>query len=66
MLEISGRDLDRLVPIMAPERELWWREEKIEPGSMHVEDIWLKFDFCWGSLLVAYVGSGYLVMINFS
>ena len=66
MLEIFGQGLDRLVPITAPERELRRREEIIDPGPTPVEDIWLEADVCWGSLVGACVGSGYLVRIDVS
>ena len=38
----------------------------IDPGSTHVGDIWSKADICWGSLVGAGVGSGYLVGIDVS
>ena len=66
MLEIFGRGLDQLGPITAPERELRRKEEIIDPVPTPVEDIWLKDDVCWGILVGACVGSGYLVGIKVS
>ena len=53
-------------PITAPEQELQRQEEIIDPGSTPVDDIYPKADVCWGSLVGAVVGSGYLVGIYVS
>ena len=52
MLEIFGWVWDRLGPITAPERELQWREEKIDPVSTSVGEVWL------GPVLVQDIWSG--------
>ena len=66
MLETFGWCLDWLVPITEQEQELRWQEEKIDPGPMPVEDIWLDSDVSWGSLVGACVVSGYLVRFDVS
>ena len=66
LLEIFGQSLDLLGTITTPERELQQREEIIDLGENTVEDIWIEVDAWWGSLVVACVGSGYLVGINVS
>ena len=66
LLEIFGRGLDQLGPIMTPEQELRQQEKTIEPGLTPVGDIWPEADVCWGSLVGAGVGAGYLVGTNVS
>ena len=58
---IFGWGSDHLGSITAPEQELRQQEEIIDPGSMPVG----YTDVCWRSLVVARVGSGYLVGIDF-
>ena len=53
-------------PITAPERELRWREDMINPRTGPVDDIWSETDISWVSLVRAGVGSGYLVRIGVS
>ena len=60
-MEIFGRGSDQVGPITAPKRELRQWEERIDSGTGPVDDIWYEANVCWGSLVRAGVGSGYLV-----
>ena len=66
LLKIFDQGMDLLGPIRAPERELRWREDTIDPGSTDVGYIWPKTDVYWRSLVGSRVVSGYLVRINVS
>ena len=65
-MDIFGRGLDWLGLITVPEQELQRQEQTIDPGPTPVGEIWLKAGVCWGSLVGAGVGSGYLVGIDVS
>ena len=58
--------MDQLVTITSPERELRRQEGTIYQVPTHVGDMWPEADVCWGSLVGAYVGLGYLVGIDVS
>ena len=66
MLEIFGWGSDHVGPVTTPEREVFHQAEIIDPGSKPVDDIWPEADICWGSLVGAGFGSGYLVSIDVS
>ena len=63
---VVGQGLNYLGSITVPEWDLQQQEEKIDPGSTPVGDIWTDADVCWGSLVWAGLCSGYLVMIDVS
>ena len=64
MLEIFGWGSDPVGPNTTPEQDVSQREETIDPVSTPVDDVWPEADVCWGSLVGAGFGSGYLVGIN--
>ena len=66
LLNIFGWGSDRVGPITALEQNMRRREGTINPGSTPVDDILPKTDICWGSLVGAGVGSGYLDGIDVS
>ena len=65
-MEIFGQGSDRVGLITAPEQEMQRQEERIYLRLAPVDDIFPEVDVCWGILVGAGVGSGYLVRIDIS
>ena len=54
---IFGLGSDWVGPITALEQDMRRQEERIDPGSTPVDNIWPEENLCWGDLVGAGISS---------